>query len=338
MPLRIAVAGLKHGHVKTVLQLALQDPRVSVVALADDDPAQRGAYEQAFARPVRYASHRELLESVEFEALVVCEAFAGRGVVVGDALAAGKHVFCDKPLCTRIAELERIEALAAAQRLEVAVDFSLRQHWFQAAAPLQQGEIGTIVSCTFAGPHGLGYEWRPRWYYAPGQHGGILNDLSGHGLDFVHWITGRRFARVLAATCACVGLPQEPRFETFGEAYYQLDGGATVFGHVDYLVPAGHPTAWRCVIVGTAGDAVVDETTGLRLRPAGAPERLIPAAALRSGTQHPFPDFVGLLTEGTPGLRTTAETLHCSLAALVAQQVAERQETAVPIPVMPGQG
>ena len=219
MPLRIAIAGLKHEHVKTVLRLALADRRVSVVALADDDPANRTAYEQAFGQPVRYASHRELLESVEFEALVVCEVFARRGAAVSDALAAGKHVFCDKPLCTRIAELARIAALAAARRLEVAVDFSLRQYWFEAGASLRQGEIGTIVSCSFTGPHGLGYDGRPSWYFAPGQHGGILNDLSGHGLDFVHWITGRRFARVLAATCACVGLPQEPHFETCGEAY-----------------------------------------------------------------------------------------------------------------------
>lgn len=335
MPLRVAFAGLKHDHVKTVLRLALQEPRVSVVALADDGPANRTAYEQAFGLPVRYASHRELLESVDLDALVVCEAFAGRGAAVSDALAAGKHVFCDKPLCTRIAELERIAALAAARRLEVAVDFSLRQYWFQAGEPLRQGEIGTIVSCAFAGPHGLGYDWRPRWYYAPGQHGGILNDLSGHGLDFVHWITGRRYACVLAATCACVGLPQEPGFETFGEAYYQLDGGATAFGHVDYLAPAGHPTAWRCVIAGTAGDAVVDETAGLRLRPAGAPEKLIPASALRADARHPFQDFIRLLTEGTPALRTTAEALHCSLAALVAQEAAVRQETAVPIPSLP---
>jgi predicted dehydrogenase len=335
MPLRLAFAGLKHDHVKTVLRLALQDPRVSVGGVADDDPANRVAFEQAFGLPVRYASHRELLESVEFDALVVCEAFAGRGAVVSDALAAGKHVFCDKPLCTRIAELERIAALAAAQRLEVAVDFSLRQYWFQAGLALLQGEIGTIMSCTFAGPHGLGYDWRPRWYYAPGQHGGILNDLSGHGLDFVHWITGRRFTRVLAATCACVGLPQEPAFETCGEAYLELDGGATAFGHVDYLVPRGHPTTWRCVIAGTAGDASVDETTGLCLRPAGAPAKLVPVSALRGHAQHPFQDFVRLLTDGTPPLRTTAEALHCSLAALVAQQAAARQETALPIPSRP---
>ena len=332
MPFRIAFAGLRHDHVKTVLQLAQQDPSVSVVALADDDPATRAAYEQAFGLPVRYAGHREMLESVAFDALVVCDVFARRGEVVGDALAAGKHVFCDKPLCTRVPELERIAALATARRLEVAVDFSLRHHWAQAAAPLQQGEIGPILSCAFAGPHGLGYDWRPRWYYAPGQHGGIINDLSGHGLDFVHWITQRRFCRVLAATRACLGLPQEPGFETLGEAFYQLDGGTTAFGHVDYLVPRGHSTAWRCLVTGTEGDAVVDETTGLRLRRAGAPEKLLPARDLSAEAKHPFQDFVRLLTEGKAPLRTTRETLHCSLAALVAQRAAERQETSVPIP------
>ena len=77
---------------------------------------------------------------------------------------------------------------------------------------------------------------------------------------------------------------------------------------------------------------MVDEGAGLRLRRTGAPEKLIPAAALRADALHPFQDFVRLLVDGTPGLRTTAEALHCSLVALVAQQAAERQETSVPVP------
>ena len=79
---------------------------------------------------------------------------------------------------------------------------------------------------------------------------------------------------------------------------------------------------------------MVDETTGFRLRPAGAPEKLIPVQALRGNAPHPFQDFVGLLTEGTPPVRTTAEALHCSLAALVAQQAAERHMTSVSIPII----
>ncbi len=328
--LRIGVAGLKHNHVNQILKLAAKDPSVSIVALADDDDQNRKEIARAFGQPVRYANHRELLESEQLDAVVVCEEFGQRGKVVIDALRAGKHVFCDKPLCTRLDELKTIASLAAQKHLEVHVDFSLRHYWARAASLLQQGEVGEIVSCTFSGPHGLNYERRPKWYFEPGKHGGIINDLMGHGADFVHWITRHRYAEVLSATRACVGLPQHPKFETSGDASFRLEGGASIFGHVDYLVPAGHSTTWTCNVTGTKGDAVLNERDGFILRPAGAAERRLAPNELRAESLHPFTDFVRLLTDGTPPLRTTTESLHASQATLLAQRSAESGKTHAP--------
>jgi len=332
--LRIGVAGLKHSHVNHILKLAAKDPNVVVVAIAEDDEQNRKEFERNFGQPVRYANHRELLKLEKLDALVVCEEFGRRGEVVIAALRAGKHVFCDKPLCTRLEELKTIAALSAKKHLEVHVDFSLRHYWARAGSLLQQDEVGEIVSCSFSGPHGLNYEHRPKWYFEPGKHGGIINDLMGHGVDFVHWITRRRFAEVLSATRSCVGLPQHPTFETSGDAFFQLDGRASVFGHVDYLVPAGHSTTWKLNITGTEGDAVLSEREGLVLRPAGAPERRLAPNELRAESPHPFTDFVRLLTDGTAPLRTTAESLHVSQATLLAQQAAETGKTRVPFPTL----
>jgi len=331
---KIGFAGLKHGHVYSVLKLAAADPRVSIVALADDDEQNRKEGERVSGLPVKYANYRQLLESEPLDAVVVCEEYGRRGEAAIAALEAGKHVFSDKPLCTREEELERIATLAAGKRLEVHVDFSLRHFWAKAAPALQQGDIGEIVGCTFAGPHSLSYERRPKWYFAPGMHGGILNDLMGHGVDFVHWITRRPYVEVLSGVAARVGFPQQPAFETSGDAFYQLQGGATVFGHVDYLAPTGHPGGWRCGIVGTKGDAVVSDREGFTLRPSGAEERHSDAKALRADSPHPFKDFIDLLTEGKAPLRTTAESLHVSQATLLAQAAAESGKTHVAFPAL----
>jgi len=335
MPIRLAVAGLKHDHVRAVIGLAQADPAVELVGLADDDPANRRAIEDAFGVPVRYASHRELLDSLEFDVLLVCEAFGDRGEVVCNALRAGKHVFSDKPLCTSEDELKRIAEAARAGNREVGLDLSLRHWWARTGLPLQQGEIGEIVSCVFGGPHVLGYGSRPAWYYEPGRHGGIINDLIGHGVDYVRWVTGKRPTHVLSATCACVGLPHEPHFQTLGEAYYLHEGGATAFGHVSYLSPVGHPAGWRFAFTGTEGDALVDEH-GMCLRRAGQPERRIEPGSPEPRWAHPFTDFLHYLREGTPPLRTTAEVLEISLATLVAQRAADRGESRVAIPDVPG--
>ena len=244
-PLKIGVAGLKHGHVYQVLRLAAKDPRVSIVALAEDDEQNRKEGERVFGKPVRYTHYRELLESETLDAVVVCEDFGHRGEAAIAALRAGKHVFSDKPLCTRLEELRTITAIAAGKHLEVHVDFSLRHYWARAAELIQQGAVGNVAGCTFAGPHALNPKRRPAWFFMPDRHGGILNDLMGHGVDFVHWITRQPYAEVLSAARACVGFPEHPAFETFGDANYRLQGGASVFGHVDYLVPAGHSTTWK---------------------------------------------------------------------------------------------
>lgn len=330
--LRIGVAGLKHAHVNQILKLAAKDPNVVIVALADDDAQNRNEFERNFGQPVRYTNHRELLDSEKLDAVVVCEEFGRRGEVIIAALRAGKHVFCDKPLCTRLEELKTIATLSAQKHLEVHVDFSLRHYWARAGSLLQQGEIGDIVSCTFSGPHGLNYERRPKWYFEPGKHGGIINDLMGHGVDFVYWITRHRYTEVLSATRACIGLPQHPQFETSGDASFRLEGGASIFGHVDYLVPAGHSTTWTLNVTGTRGDAVLSERDGLVLRPAGAAERRLASNEMRADSPHPFTDFVRLLTDGTPPLRTTAESLHVSQATLLAQRAAETGKTHLAFP------
>jgi predicted dehydrogenase len=329
MPLRIAVAGLKHDHVRTVLDIARAEARVEVVGISDDDPQIRAVFERDFGLPVRFASHRELLESLEFEALVVCEAFGPRGAVVIDVLRAGKHVFADKPICTAETELREIAALAAERGLEVGVDLSLRHFLRGTGAPLREGAIGEIVRVTLIGPHGLFYSWRPKWYYQPGLHGGIINDLACHGTDYVRWITGRRAERVIAARTACVGLPAHPEFEMSGEMYYRLEGGAVVLGQVDYLCPEGHPAGWQVFVSGTEGDAHVHERDGLCLRRRGEPERRLKPGLPEGDSGHPFRDFLDLLLEGKAPLRTTAEGLEVSLVPLVAQRAADTGATNV---------
>jgi hypothetical protein len=89
-------------------------------------------------------------------------------------------------------------------------------------------------------------------------------------------------------------------------------------------------------VVGTKGDAVVSDREGFTLRPSGAAERHLETKDLRAESTHPFKDFVGLLVEGKAPLRTTAESLHGSLATLLAQSAAESGKTHVDFPALAG--
>jgi predicted dehydrogenase len=316
------------------MKSAAADPRVIIAAIADDDEQNRKQAERIAGIPVKYANYHQMLESEPLDIVVVCEEFGRRGEAAIAALEAGKHVFSDKPLCTRAEELDRIAKLAAEKHREVHVDFSMRHIWAKGAELLQQGEIGDIIGCSFAGPHSLSYERRPKWYFTPAMHGGIINDLMGHGVDFVQWIAKRPYVEVLSGTRAKVGFPQQPDFETTGDALFQLQGSATVFGHVDYFSPAGHPGGWKCNVVGTKGDATFGDHDGFTLRPSGAAERRLEAKELRAESPSPFKDFINLLIDGKAPLRTTAESLHISQATLLAQAAAESGKSRVPFPAL----
>ena len=155
----------------------------------------------------------------------------------------------------------------------------------------------------------------------------LINDLMGHGVDFVHWIARPSYAKVLSATRACIGLPQHPTFETFGDAYYRLDGNASVVGHVDYLGPAGHPTAWRCFVCWLEGRRSHHgnrEAAPPQGRPPGprlkAEELPADAHSVHRLRRHPH--------RGNELPAHHRRTLHCSLAALVSQQAAVQANSA----------
>jgi predicted dehydrogenase len=337
MPIKVAFSGLKHSHVQSVIKSALVSPLVEVVGIAEDHDVYRDVVEKALGVTVSYRDHKQLLESLEIDLLVVVEQFARRGEAALDALRAGKHVFADKPLCTTEDELWQIARLSGEKGLEVGVDFSFRHMFAHTGPPLQQGEIGEIVSCVAFGPHSLNYGKRPMWYFEPGMHGGTINDLLGHGVDYISWITGKRITEVLAASVAHGGAPQQaPEFETLGEAYYRLEGGGTAFGRVDYLVPAGNEFyKWQFYITGTEGDAFVqDKDPCMTLRRSGAEPRTIDAGAPEPRLENPFLDMVHHLVEGTAPLRSTDESLTGMMTTLVAQRAANTGKCEVAIPMI----
>jgi predicted dehydrogenase len=60
-----------------------------------------------------------MLDEVEVDIVAVGDYYGVRGERVIAALERGKHVIADKPLCTSLAELDRIEQLAAEKGLSV---------------------------------------------------------------------------------------------------------------------------------------------------------------------------------------------------------------------------
>jgi predicted dehydrogenase len=200
-----------------------------------------------------------MLADVACDAIAIGDYYAIRGRRALDALSAGKHVVSDKPLCTRLDELDQIEALSAEKDLSVVCMLDMRDGapTRTARALIRQGTIGEVHAISFGGQHPLLLGTRPAWYFEPGKHGGTINDIGIHALDAIPWVTGLRWTAIRAARCWNAFAPQYPHFEGAGQMMLTLENGAGVMGDVSYMMPdsSGYalPFYWRMTFWGRKG-------------------------------------------------------------------------------------
>jgi predicted dehydrogenase len=258
MSLKLAFVGFRHGHIYDLYRRAQATPEIEVVAACEEDAATRAAPLQEGVT-ITHSDYARLLADVACDAIAVGDYYAIRGQRVLDALSAGKHVLSDKPLCTRLGELDQIEALAAEGGLSVVCMLDMRDAapTHTARALIQAGTIGEVHAVSFGGQHPLLLGTRPAWYFEPGKHGGTINDIAVHALDAIPWITGLRFAAVQAARCWNAFAPAYPHFEGAAQLMLTLENGAGVMGDVSYMMPdsSGYqlPFYWRMTFWGRKG-------------------------------------------------------------------------------------
>jgi predicted dehydrogenase len=259
MSIRLAFVGFRHGHIFDLYRRASEMDEIEVVAACEHDPATR---EQVAAQGIVDITHDDfdnMLETVDCDAIAVGDYYARRGSLIIQALSHGKHVIGDKPLCTNLDELDKIEILSTKKDLKVDCMLDMRD-----AAPfitvrklIQQGTIGEIHAISFGGQHPLLLGKRPGWYFERGKHGGTINDIAIHAIDAIPWITGRRFKTVNAARCWNAFAPDFPHFEDAGQMMLTMDNGCGVLGDVSYMAPdsSGYalPFYWRATFWGRLG-------------------------------------------------------------------------------------
>ncbi len=328
MKTRIAFLGFRHGHVRDAYLRARERPDVEIVACSEEDAGVRAALEREGAVRVTHHEHREVLERVDCDAVVVGDVFGRRGKIVADALAAGRHVLSDKPACTSLVELDRIEELARGRRRCVGMMLELRDHgvFVGLRRLVREGTIGEVRAAAFGGQHPLFLATRPSWYHEPGCHLGTINDIAIHGIDALAWMTGLRIARIVAAREWQQGVPAASHFRNAAQLMLAMENGCGVVADVSYLSPdsMGYslPLYWRFTLWGSKG---VAETAlnagGITLYPEGESSgRTLPADPSNPGGY--LDSFLREIRGGQTPL-TTAEVFAASRAALKAQEAAD---------------
>ena len=329
MKIKLAFAGFRHPHIMGLYKLASGSGDIEITAACEEDgEARKEASTEGI--DITHDDIKTMLSQAGCDAVAVGDYYGGRGTMTTEALSRGKHVISDKPLCTTIEELDRIEELSSSRGLKVGCMFDLRDSapFIGARDLVRQGTIGEVHAISFGGQHPLRLGTRPGWYFEPGKHGGTINDIAIHAIDLIPWITGLEFATVNAARCWNAFALEYPHFKDAAQVMLTMTNGCGVLGDVSYFMPDGAgyslPMYWRMTFFGRGGiieTSATAEKIMVATAKASSPEELPVPAAAPGGYLKSFMDDIAGST-GDDAL-TTESVLRAARVALMAQHAAD---------------
>ena len=246
-------------HIFDLYEYLQTRPNTRITGVAEDDPAgieMMGKHKV----PATHKSVDALFDDADsFDVVAIGDYYGRRGSLAIRALELNKHVIVDKPLCTSLEELEKIESLRKSSKLEVGCMLRNRDRGEYRAAKrlIAAGAIGPVRTMGYHAQHPLSYGSRPGWYFEPGKHGGTINDIAIHAIDAIPWMIGQNWAEVVAARVWNPRDNEIPGFELCAQLMMRTDGQIGVMGDVSYLSPDSQeytiPQYWRYTIHGDSG-------------------------------------------------------------------------------------
>jgi predicted dehydrogenase len=169
------------------------EPRL--VAVADADEARALAFADVW-RPERSTTDwRSVVEDPNVDVVDICAPPAMHREVAAAAIAAGKHVYCEKPV--GLSAAETAELVEAAEGAGVATLVGFNYRWIPAVALAKQivddGRIGSIrqVAMSFesdwAADSSTPWGWR---FSAAAASSGAIGDVGSHVFDMARHLAG----------------------------------------------------------------------------------------------------------------------------------------------------
>jgi predicted dehydrogenase len=199
-PVRLAVAGLSHGHVAFILDRVKKGKTDVVVAgiyETDTDLARRIAREYNLNADLFYTDLNEMLDEVKPEAVAAFGSIYEHMMVVEACAPRGIHVMVEKPLATNVAHVMKMEELARQYHIHLLTDFETS--WYPTTIKAYQlvndsNRIGKIrkvvVHDGHEGPKEIGVS--PEflaWLTDPVQNGGgALIDFGCYGANLMTYL------------------------------------------------------------------------------------------------------------------------------------------------------
>ncbi len=204
-----------------------------------------------------YSDYKQILNDPEIDAVLVCSSTDTHSPISIEAMKAGKHVFCEKPIdfdLDRIAEVLKTEKEAG---VKFQTGFNRRfDHNFKAVRDaVEAGKIGEphIIKVTSRDPQAPPLEYVK-------VSGGIFLDMTIHDFDMVRYLSGSEVEEVYAAGNVLV----DPKIGKAGDvdtAVVTLKFANGAIGVIDNSREAAYGYDQRAEVFGSKGMVAVSNDT-----------------------------------------------------------------------------
>ena len=253
----IGVGAIGRTHINR-LTSSVNGARVTAVSDVQEDAARKiaGEYGATF-----YAKGEDLIASPEVDAVVVCSWDPTHEKYVLAAIAAGKFVFCEKPLAeTAVGCREIVEAEQKGGKQLVQVGFMRRYDadYRRMKALLEQDRVGAplMVHCAHRNANpGSQYETKVN-----------VTGVAIHEIDVVRWLLGEDFVS------AKVVQPRVSKYVENGQKdpqiiMLQTKGGTVV--DIETFMHCRYGYDIQCEVVGEEGTLRLPDPQAIPMRQAG---------------------------------------------------------------------
>ncbi len=271
-PIRVAIVGLVHGHVKGFLHALPGNQNATLVAIVEPDTALASQYRTQYKLDAAlfHTDLEETLRSTKPDAVLVYTTIQDHRRVIEAAAKHGIASMVEKPLSTTMADALAIRD--ASRRYHVPVLVNYETTWYSSNAEalhlVADGKLGTVRKVVVHDGHegpkeiGVGPEWLP-WLTDPVQNGaGALFDFGCYGADLLTVMMHGKAPLTVTAVSQTDKPQTYPHVEDDSTVILRYDGAQAV------LMPSWDWTFSRkdMEIYGTNGTAVTVGPSGIRTR------------------------------------------------------------------------
>ncbi|RUR01477.1 Gfo/Idh/MocA family protein [Labedella endophytica] len=192
------------GFMAEVHSRASRAAGAQLIGIASSSPARSDSAAERLGIERGFASLDDLVDDPRIGVVHVCTPNALHAEQAERVVAAGKHVVCEKPLATTVADARRLTDAADAAAVVASVPFVYRFHPLvrEARARVAAGETGRLLTINAS----YLQDWLlqssdDNWRVdeAAGGRSRAFADIGSHLVDLVEFVTGDRVVRVAAA-------------------------------------------------------------------------------------------------------------------------------------------